>query len=144
MNAPPRLCAWLLEAALAAPERDAVAGDLCEEFNVHVLPRRGVVMARWWYRWQVARSLAPLFVRSFERASDARASAALVGAALVMTVPASALILLRTFVLQQVPLKTTAEPSMAFAAALAAVVVLTGVCGLAAAVRVMRAQPRDR
>lgn len=144
MNAPPRLSAWLLEATLAASERDAVAGDLCEEFNVHVLPRRGVVMARWWYRWQVARSLAPLFVRSFGRASVARASAALVGAAVASTVPASALILLRTFVLQQVPLKTTPEPSVAFAAALAAVVMATGGCGVAAAVRVLVAEPPDR
>ncbi len=144
MTAPPRLSAWLLDATLAACDRDAVAGDLWEEFNVHVLPRRGVVMARWWYRWQVARSLAPLFVRSFERASVARASAAVAFAALASTAPASALILLRTFVLQQVPLKTTAEPSLAFAVALAAVVVLTSVCGLAAAIRVMRAQPRDR
>ena len=144
MTAPPRLSAWLLEATLATSQRDAVTGDLWEEFNVHVVPRRGVLMARWWFRWQVARSLAPLFVRSWERASGARASAALVGAAVLGTGPASALILLRTFVLQQVPLKTTEEPSLAFAVALSAVVVMASVCGVAVAVRVLTAEPRDR
>lgn len=144
MIAPPRLSAWLLEAALAASDRDAVTGDLWEEFNRHVVPRRGVSMARWWYRWQVARSLAPLFFRSWERASIARAAVALVGAAVLGTVPASGLILLRTFVLQQVPLKTTQEPSLAFALALSAVVLLAGVCAVAAALRVLTAEPRDR
>lgn len=144
MIAPPRLSAWLLHATLTASERDAVTGDLWEEFNLHVVPRRGILRARWWYRWQVARSLASLFFRSWERASMTRAAAALVGAAVLGTVPPSALILLRTFVLQQVPLKTTAEPSLAFGVALSAVVVMAGVCGVAAAVRVLTAEPRDR
>jgi hypothetical protein len=144
MMTPPRLSAWLLEATLSASDRDAVAGDLWEEFNQHVVPRRGVRMARWWYRWQVARSLAPLFFRSWERASLARASAALIGAAVAGTVPVTALILLRAFVLQQVPLKATAEPSLAFVMSLSAVVLIASVCGVAVAVRVLSAQPRDR
>ena len=144
MTAPPRWSAWLLEATLVAPERDAVTGDLWEEFTVHVVPLRGVFMARWWYRWQVARSLAPLVFRSWEKASIARASAALAGAVLVGVLPASALILLRTFVLQQVPLKTTPEPSPAFGLILTAVVLGASVCGVAAAVRVLNAEPRDR
>jgi hypothetical protein len=144
MMAPPRLSAWLLEATLAASDRDAVAGDLWEEFNLHVVPRRGVYRARWWYRYQVARSLAPLFFRSWEKASVARVSIALTGAAVAGTLPASALILLRTFVLQQVPLKATAEPSLAFIVTLSAVVVTASVCGVAAAARVLSAQSRDR
>ena len=144
MMAPPRLSAWLLEATLAASDRDAVTGDLWEEFNRHVVPRRGVRLARWWYRWQVARSLAPLLVRSWEKASVARAAIALIGAAVASTLPASALILLRTFVLQQVPLKATAEPSLTFIVTLSAVVVMASVCAVAAAVRVLSAQPRDR
>ena len=144
MIAPPRLSAWLLEASLAASDRDAVAGDLWEEFNTHMVPRRGVVVARWWYRWQVARSLAPLFLRSWEKASLARASAALIGAAVAAAGPATALILMRSFVLQQVPLKATAEPSLAFVATLSAVVVLAGVGGVAAAVRVLGAESRNR
>ena len=143
MTSPPRLSAWLLDATLAAADRDAVAGDLWEEFTVHVVPRRGILLARWWYRWQVARSLAPLFFRSWEKASLARASAALVGGACLATVPAGALILLRTFVLQQVPLKTTPQLSLAFGVALALVVVLASICGVAAAVRLLHAEPRD-
>jgi hypothetical protein len=122
MIEPPPLARLLLEATLAASDRDVVMGDLCEEFRVYVVPSRGVIFARWWYRWQAIRSLYPLFVRSWERASLQRASAALMGAALVATVPASLLIVLRTFVLQQVPLKTTAEPSLAFTLTLLAVV----------------------
>jgi hypothetical protein len=144
MTTPPRLAAWLLEAILAASDCDAVAGDLWEEFNTHVVPRRGVVTARWWYRWQVARSLAPLFFRSWEKAPLARAAGALIAAATAGTVPATALILLRSFVLQQVPLKATAEPSLAFIVTLAVVVVCAGVGGLAVAGRVLGAQPRHR
>jgi hypothetical protein len=144
MTSPPRLSAWLLEAALTASDRDAVAGDLWEEFTEHMVPRRGVRMARWWYRWQVARSLGPLFSRSWERASLARASAAVISAAVAGTVPATALILLRSFVLQQVPLKATAEPSLAFVVTLSAVVLIASVCGVAAAVRVLSAQSRNR
>jgi hypothetical protein len=144
MMPPPRLSAWLLEAALGPSDRAAVAGDLWEEFTMHVVPRRGLFLARWWYRWQVARSLAPLFLRSWEKASLARASAALMGVAVAGTFPATALVLLRAFVLQQVPLKATAEPSLAFVMGLAAVVVVASVSGVAAAVRVLRAEPRDR
>jgi hypothetical protein len=144
MMAPPRLSAWLLETAVAPCDRAAVAGDLWEEFTTHVVPRRGVFLARWWYRWQVARSLAPLFFRSWEKASLGRASAALIGVAVASTLPATALVLLRAFVLQQVPLKATAEPSLAFVLGLAAVVVVASVSGVAAAVRVLSAEPRDR
>jgi hypothetical protein len=138
------LATWLLEAILAAPDRDGVAGDLWEEFNTHVVPRGGVVTARWWYRWQVARSLAPLLFRSWEKASLARAAGALLAAAAASMVPATSLILLRSFVLQQVPLKATAEPSLAFIVTLAVFVLCAGVGGLAAAGRVLRAQPRHR
>lgn len=144
MIEPPRLASLLLEATLASSDRDVVMGDLCEEFRVYVVPSRGVTFARWWYRWQAVRSLHPLFVRSWERASLQRASAALIGAALVATLPASLLIMLRTFVLQQVPLKTTAEPSLAFTLALLTVLLLAGVLGFAAAIRVLNAEPRER
>lgn len=144
MTSPPRLTAWLLESTLTGSERDAVTGDLWEEFTMHVVPTRGVLMARWWYRWQVARSVPALFLRSWEKASVARGAAALVGAAVAATVPASALILLRTFVLQQVPLKTTAEPSVAFGLMLAAVVLMASVGGVATVVRVLGAESRDR
>jgi hypothetical protein len=144
MKAPPRLASWLLASALAASHRDAVLGDLCEEFNTYIVPSRGAVRAHWWYAVQVIRSLAPLFLRSWERASVLRASVAVVGAGLLSTVPASGLLMLRAFVLQHVPLKTTAELSVEFAVLLGAVVLSTGALGVAAAIRVLNADPGER
>jgi hypothetical protein len=129
---------WILEASLSTQDGDAVAGDLHEEFTDHIVPSRGAAFGRWWYCWQVARSLAPLWVRSWERASLARASLAVVGAGIVATVPAAALLALRAFVLQQVPLKTTAEFSPLFRVALLIVVLLTALIGLSAAVRCLQ------
>ena len=144
MNAPPRFASWLLASALAASDRDAVLGDLCEEFNTYIVPSRGAVGARWWYCLQVIRSIAPLFFRSWERASVIRASVAVVGAGLMSTAPASGLLMLRAFVLQQVPLKTTAELSVQFAALLGAVVLSASVLSVAAAIRVLNADSRER
>jgi hypothetical protein len=139
MTGPPRLAEWLLASSLAASERDAVVGDLSEEFSTLIVHELGTCKARWWYRWQVARSLAPLFFRSWERASVARASVAIAAAAVAATVPAMLLVMLRTFVLQQVPLKTTADLSPAFGLALLIVGAASGAIGLACAVRVLRA-----
>lgn len=144
MIAPPRVLAWLLESTLPRSERDAIVGDLYEEFVTYVVPDRGLWRARWWYRWQVARSLAPLFLRSWERASLTRATAGIVTGAAVATVPGTLLVMLRTFVLQQVPLKTTSEPSAAFAAGLASVVLLAGLCGFAAAIHLLNGNSRQR
>jgi hypothetical protein len=144
MTTPPRLAAWLLESTLAASEREAVIGDLLEEFARYVVPDRGLARARWWYRWQVARSLVPLFVRSWERVSLIRASGALVTGALVATVPATLLVMLRAFVLQQVPLKAAAELSAAFAAGLGSVVLLAGLFGFAVTIHVLNRDSRER
>ena len=144
MTTPPRIAAWLLEFSLPPAEREALAGDLWEEFRRHVVPTRGVTRARWWYRSQVARSLMPLIVRSFERAPLLRASMAMVSAALTAIVPTSMLVLLRSFVLQQVPLKTTAEPSIAFVVLLVSVGVLASLCGMASAVLLLNSEPRNR
>lgn len=137
MTVPPRLAERLLAATLAASERDAVLGDLSEEFCTLIVRERGELVARWWYRWQVARSLAPLFFRSWERASLARASIAVVMAAGAATAPSALLIALRTFVLQQVPLKTTAELSPAFDLTLLAVAATSAALGLMWAVRLL-------
>jgi hypothetical protein len=40
--------------------RENLVGCLEEEFATVVLPRYGRQMARWWYCWQVAASLAPI------------------------------------------------------------------------------------
>jgi hypothetical protein len=141
MIAPPRFAESLLAWTLASCDRDAIVGDLSEEFNTFVIPQHGVTMARWWYRWQVARSLVPLFFRSWERASIARASVAVLGAGALAAIPATLLILLRTFVLRQVPLKTTAEMSTTFGVMLGAVVVVAGCAALVWAVRALRSGP---
>jgi hypothetical protein len=144
MSTPPRIAVWLLESTLAPSARDAVAGDLHEEFVTSVVPDRGVTRARWWYWWQVARSLAPLLFRSWERASLGRSTAGIVVGAAIATVPATLLVMLRTFVLQQVPLKTTSELSTIFAAGLASVVLLAGWCGFVVAIHVLRGESRQR
>jgi hypothetical protein len=143
MSAPPRLAVWVLEAAVPTADGAALAGDLCEEFTEHIAPARGAAFAHWWYCWQVARSLAPLWVRSWERASLARASIAVIGAGLAATVPAAALLALRAFVLQQVPLKTTTELSLLFGVTLLVVVVPTAIVGLTAAARWLQAGRRN-
>jgi hypothetical protein len=142
MTAPPRFAERLLACALALSERDALIGDLAEEFTTYVASERGAFMARWWYRWQVARSLAPLFFRSWERATLSNAIAALGVAAVMATLPPTLLIMMRTFVLQQVPLKTTAEVSAAFAVVLLAVTTLATACGVAGAVGLLKRSPR--
>lgn len=143
---PPRVASWLLEAALPRSMSEAIAGDLYEEFCEYAVPRRGVFLARWWYRWQVARSLAPLFFRSWQRASIRRGSAAVIAAGLIPVLPATLLLMLRTFVLQQVPLKTTAELSMVFAIVLGALVALSALIGVALALRLLSddSPPRSR
>lgn len=138
MTAPPRFASWLLDATLPAADADAIVGDLFEECREHVVPRRGSVVARCWFYWQVARSLAPLFFRSWERASVTRASVAIVAAAIVSTVPATLLLALRTFTLQQVPLKTTAEMSGAFAAVLVLLVLATTAASIALGLRMLK------
>jgi hypothetical protein len=143
MSAPPRLAVWILEAVVPTSDGEAIAGDLAEEFAGHVVPARGAAFARWWYCWQVARSLAPLFFRSWQRASLTRATVAVIGAGLAATGPAAALLALRTFVLQQVPLKTTTELSLLFIAALVVIVAATAGAGLTGAVRWLQVRRRN-
>jgi hypothetical protein len=143
MIAPPRFATWLLEATLPPSDADAVCGDLCEEFTLFVVPRCGTRAAYVWYCWQVVRSLGHIVLRSWQRATLARASAALISAALAATLPGTGLVLLRTFTLQQVPLKTTADTSLQFAATLAAVVIAGIWLGAAVAIRVLNGAPRS-
>jgi hypothetical protein len=135
---PPRFAEWLLAQSLQGADRDAVLGDLQEEFTTCIAPSRGIAVARWWYRQQVARSLVPLCIRAWRRASVARASVACAAAGLATGLPATLLLTLRSFVLQQVPLKTTADVSAAFAAALLAIVALSLVTGVSCALRLLR------
>ena len=54
---PPRLVAWLLSRMLPETERDAILGDLEEEFRTRIVPERGPSAARRWYRVQAFRTL---------------------------------------------------------------------------------------
>jgi hypothetical protein len=137
VTSPPRVAERLLIASLAASECDAVVGDLREEFITFVVPIRGPRAARWWYRGQVVRSLLPLWIRAWQRASVARASVACAVAGVCSALPATLLLTLRAFLLQQVPLKTTAEVSIAFAAALLAVVIVGIGTGLSIAIQLL-------
>jgi len=102
--------------------------------------RGGRILARCWYVWQVTRSLAPLFFRSWQRAAVTRASAALIVAAAVATLPAAALLSLRSFALSQVPLKTTPELSALFAVLLFSVLTVSVVAGLALGTRLLHSR----
>jgi hypothetical protein len=133
---PPRLTTWLLEAT-QLPEAEAIAGDLCEEFQQHVAPTHGALWARCWYWSQVARSIAPLYVRSWQRASLTRASAALMSAAAAATIPTAALLAVRGFALSQVPLKTTAEFSATFAAIVLVVTTISVLIGMCLGLRLL-------
>lgn len=130
MTEPPRLASWLLAATLL-PDADAIAGDLYEE-----MPHR----SRAWYVWQVTRSLAPLFFRSWQRASVTRASAAIAAAAAAAALPAAALLSLRSFALSQVPLKTTSDASPLFLVVLIVVLALSAITGFAIGARLLHAR----
>ena len=57
MTAPPRLAIWLLSRTVPAGCRDAVLGDLEEEFVEQAVPQLGARRARLWF-WRQAFSLA--------------------------------------------------------------------------------------
>lgn len=59
--APPGLARWLLEHFLVSHDRDAVLGDLCEEFEIRA--RTSSRAARVWFWHQVVRSLTPALRR---------------------------------------------------------------------------------
>ena len=68
MITPPRTLEALLEALGAEPRRrDAVVGDLAEEFG-SLVERDGVESARSWYREQAVRAMPYLFASGWRRA----------------------------------------------------------------------------
>jgi predicted permease len=60
-QSPPRLARWLLERCIIAADRDAVLGDLCEEFEARSV--QSPAKARAWFRRQALRSLVPALRR---------------------------------------------------------------------------------
>jgi hypothetical protein len=132
MTYPPRFASWVLAATLV-PDAEAIAGDLCEDMRHR---------SRAWYTWQVARSLAPLFFRSWQRASVTRASAAMLVAGATAMVPTAALLSVRSFALSQVPLKTTPELSPLFAGTLAIVLAISMMLAFALGIRLLNSGSR--
>jgi hypothetical protein len=118
--APPRLGRALLWLALPAPEREAVAGDLHEEFLTVVVPRRGARRARGWYWGQVLRSLGPLLALRWQRRSRVALLAGSAAAVLATLPPLLLGEALRRFVLSQVPLRASGEPGAGYVAGMAA------------------------
>jgi putative ABC transport system permease protein len=59
---PPRLAERLLSLTVRSADREAMLGDLAEEYAAHVAPGRGSARAALWYWRQVARSVVPNMV----------------------------------------------------------------------------------
>ena len=59
----------LLYFLLPRSDREVIAGDLEEDFRTNILPKFGPRFARWWYRWQVARTIFAIVFGLVERAA---------------------------------------------------------------------------
>jgi putative ABC transport system permease protein len=70
---PPLLSAWFLRLSVAPQDRDAVLGDLHEEFGTRAATG-GAAPARRWYRRQVRRSVGPNIRHRIARRRDGRGS----------------------------------------------------------------------
>jgi hypothetical protein len=74
MSRLPALARWILARVLPPCDRDAVLGDLDEEFNQFVAPGRNAAAARWWYARQALGSVPhALRLRSRARRHGSRA-----------------------------------------------------------------------
>ena len=62
MSSPPRLAAWLMRVSTVEADRQAVVGDLIEEFNA-LTENLGASGARRWFWRQALTSLLPNVVR---------------------------------------------------------------------------------
>ena len=67
MQTPPRLALWIIEHATPPRDRDAVVGDVIEDF--HRLAEHDAAAARRWLRRQARRSLVPGLRRQWSAAS---------------------------------------------------------------------------
>jgi hypothetical protein len=74
---PPRMALWLVEQIAAPDQREAVLGDLQEEFAA-LSTRTGITAARRWFWWQSARTLVQLIGASIYK-NPARLSLSVVG-----------------------------------------------------------------
>jgi hypothetical protein len=99
---PPRLAVWILSAALASADRDAIIGDLEEELSSQ---------SRLWFWRQVLMSLVPSLHSRWRRGNVQEA--VLVPVLLVM-LPFRALDLLWSCVLSNVPMRAAADRPIEF------------------------------
>jgi hypothetical protein len=67
-NSPPAFACWLLESVVPAPYREAVLGDLIEEYNLRAQSASPLAASRWFWS-QACRSI-PSMVRSSLRSRD--------------------------------------------------------------------------
>ena len=64
---PPQIGEKLLYLFLDKKSRESLPGDLQEEFETTIVPKFGVRYARFWYWWQVLRSIGPLLCKQIRK-----------------------------------------------------------------------------
>jgi hypothetical protein len=104
--APPPLPIWILERTIPSRDRDAILGDLVEEFAA-----RGAGARAWLWR-QALGSIVPLMTAGLARRDRASLALHFAIGYLLFAVPLLALEWIRTFVLSQVPFRAGAEPGL--------------------------------
>jgi hypothetical protein len=63
---PSPVASWLLECVVTEPDREAVIGDLIEEYNLRMQSDTPWAVSRWWWG-QVGRSIPPMLWTSVRR-----------------------------------------------------------------------------
>jgi len=71
-NSPPAIACWLLESVVPAPYREAMLGDLIEEYTLRAESTSPLTASRWF--WSQACRSVPSMVRSSLRSRDCRIS----------------------------------------------------------------------
>ena len=99
---PPRLALWLLSTVLALNDRDAILGDLIEEFEMQ---------SSAWFWLQTLRSIGPTLAGRW-RQGELQETILL--PVLLVMLPFRALDLLWTYILSNVPLRTAADRPLGF------------------------------
>jgi hypothetical protein len=67
-NSPPAFACWLLESVVPAPYREAMLGDLVEEYTLRAESASPIAASRWF--WSQACRSVPSMVRSWLRGRD--------------------------------------------------------------------------
>lgn len=102
MPSAPLIGRMLLRVIVPRADHEYIAGDLLEEFRLHMVPALGDSGARRWYLRQALRSACPFLLLRLRRGTIA---CDLLCAQLAVAAPLASLHLLWMFVLSQVPLR---------------------------------------